>query len=234
MEEKNLPDKADELLTGWLNKDPLIPAAISTIPVFGGPLATFYSGKWHQIHEQRTKALLQQFGEHVSSLDQQALRKDFFDTPEGIDLLIQADEQSSKTRSDEKRDLIARILARATSTHSEQGNYSPEEYVNIVASLTVKELEVARTIYELQRIGPLPLKYDAEKKAEIWKACEQSIIGKHSIDGDDLTLMLNRITATGLLRLEYELYASGFMYPTYWVAPTFDRLVDFMSLHPRT
>ena len=138
MGEKNLPDKADELITEWLNKDPLIPAAISTIPVFGSSLATFYSGKWLQIYAERTNAMLQQFREHVSSLDQQALRKDYLDTPEGIDLLIQATELSSRTRSEEKRDLIARIFAGATSLEVQQGSYAAEEYLDLVGSLTEK------------------------------------------------------------------------------------------------
>lgn len=187
MEEKNLPDKADEFLAEWLNKDPLLPAAISTIPVFGGPLATFYSEKWHQIHEQKTKALLQQFREHVSSLDQQALRKDFFGTPEEFDLLIQADEQSSKTGSDEKRDLIARLLAGATTNKSAE--YSPEKYLHILADLTEKELLLVRSIYEE--------KWRLSTGITGWtiQVCEEL-----NVDSRDVFLMLARLEARGLLQ----------------------------------
>jgi hypothetical protein len=64
-------------------------------------------------------------------------------------LLIKALNESRRTRSDEKSELIARLLAAATSTDAGRGEYSPEDYLNIVADLTEKELEIARTIYTL-------------------------------------------------------------------------------------
>jgi hypothetical protein len=107
MEEKNLPDKVDELLTEVVNKDPLVLASISAIPFVGGPVATFFSGKWLQVYQERTATLLRQLSKHLSNVDEQAIRRDYFDAPKGMDLLIRAVEESSKTRSDEKRDLIA-------------------------------------------------------------------------------------------------------------------------------
>ncbi len=231
MEEKNLPDKVDELLTEVVNKAPLTLAAISTIPYFGGTIATFFSAKWLQVYQQRTEALFQHFGEHLDNLDERVINKDYFDTEEGIDLLIKATEQSNKTGSEEKRDLISRILAGAPLAEAEGGNYSPEEYLNIVASLTPKELEVARTIYDLQRNIASPLKLDSANKVELWRLCAESIREKHAIEADDLPLFLNRITATGLTTLVYEIYASGDAVPTYWVAPSFDRLIEFLSLN---
>lgn len=234
MEEKNLPDKIDELLTEVVNKDLLVLASLSAVPYFGSTMATFFSAKWLQVYQDRTDSLFRRFGEHLSTLDEQTIKRDYFDTPEGIDLLIKATEQSTRTGSEEKRDLIARILAGATSSHTEQGNYTPEEYLNIVASLTGKELEVARTIYDLQRNISSPLEYDADNKVEVWTLCAASVREQHAIEADDLPLFLTRITATGLITLSYEIYAGGDTVPTYWVTPTFDRLIAFLSLNPRS
>lgn len=41
MEDRNLPDKADELITDLVNKDPLVQAAISLVPYVGGAVSTF-------------------------------------------------------------------------------------------------------------------------------------------------------------------------------------------------
>jgi len=228
MEEKNLPDKVDELLTEVVNKDPLIVASISAVPYFGGTLATFFSAKWLQVYQERTAKLIRQLSELLSDLDEQAIRRDYFDTPEGIDLLIQATELSSKTRSEDKRDLIARILAGATSTDAGKGEYSPEEYLHVVADLTDKELMVARTIYSVQ-LGQNYRNTDAEDKWKAWEEQRYKIIEKHGLDASDLTLILNRIASTGLVELSYVLFL-GTPAPTYWVTSAFDRLMGFLRL----
>jgi hypothetical protein len=226
--EKNLPAKADELLTEVLNKDPLVLASISAVPYFGSTLATFFSAKWLQIYQARTKSLFDKFGENLSELDRRTIKEDFFETDEGIDLLIKATEQSARTRSEEKRALIARILAGATSTDAGQGEYSPEEYLNIVADLTDKELEIARTIYTLQQnISPTEL--EPENKAETWSLCAEEIDKKHDIGANILPLLLNRLYSAGLLDLFYVL-VPGSPIPTYWVSPTFEKLMEFLRL----
>ncbi len=218
MEHKNLPDRIDEFVTEVLNRDPLLPAAISAVPYFGGPIATFLSGKELRLYRERTAELLQQLSEHLSSIDERAIKRDYFDTPEGMDLLIRALDESSRTRSEEKRDLIARILAGATSTDAEQGNYSPEEYVNLVANLTVKELEVARIIYDSQR-NLTAKELDADNRLALWNFCREDLIGKHGIDTDDLPMFVNRLHNVGLLDLHY-VQTPGSPTPTYWTSPT--------------
>lgn len=226
--EKNLPDKVDELLTEVVNRNPLVLASISAVPYFGSSLATFFSAKWLTIYQERTKAMFDKFGEDLSELDERSIKKDYFDTDEGIDLLIKATEQSAKTRSEEKRDLIARILAGATSTDAGRGEYSPEEYLNMVADLTEKELEIARTIYTLQR-NISPTKLESNNKAETWRLCRERVSKEHGIETNSLSLPLNRLHSAGLLDLFYVLYP-GSPAPTYWVSPNFKNLMEFLRL----
>jgi hypothetical protein len=144
--------------------------------------------------------LFRKFGEHLNNLDERTINQDYFDAPEGIDVLMKATEQSTRTRSEEKRELIARILAGATSTDAGRGEYSPEEYLNIVADLTDKELEIARTIYTLQRnISPTEL--EPKNKAGTWSKCVEAIAEKHDIGASVFPLLLNRLYAAGLLDL---------------------------------
>lgn len=211
-----------------LNKDPYLLAAVSAIPFVGSSVAQVITGIGQRIVQDRYEKFLQLLSEHISVLDERTVKKDYFETPEGFDLFIQALDESRKTRSEEKRDLIARVLAGAVSTYQEQGEYSPEEYVNIVASLTVKELEVARTIYGLQRnISPKDL--DSHNRVEMWRLQKESIREKHEIDADELPFILNRISYTGLLDVVNITYP-GVTSSTYWVSPSFNKLVRFLRI----
>jgi hypothetical protein len=183
-----------------LNQDPYLLAVITAIPGVGGSITQLLTGIGQQIVQERNAKLFEQLSEHLATVDERTIRKDYFKTPEGFDLLIKAMDESRRTRSDEKRDLIARILSGATSTDAGQGQYSPEEYLSIVASLTSRELEVARTIYELQKdIAPRELEPD--NRMETWRLCVESMREKHAIDTDELPLLLNRIASTGLVDL---------------------------------
>jgi hypothetical protein len=173
--------------------------------------------------------LLRLLGKHLEAIDEQAIKKDYFKTPEGFDLLIKALDESRKTRSEEKRDLIARILAGAASTESEHGAYSPEEYLNIIATLTVKELAVARTIYALQK-GQDYRELDIDDRWETWNSCREEIVEEYALDINDLPIILGRISFTGLIELVYLPYVPGPPTPTYWASPTFDKLMEFLRL----
>ncbi len=229
MEEKNLPDKIDERITEWFNKDPIILAGASILPYFGGVLATFYAGKGIQLFKERTDELFRQFSDHLNTLDEQAVRKDYFDTPEGIDLFIKAIEQSSKTRSAEKRDLIARTLTAAVDTNKPESDYSPEDYLNLISDLTVRELLVARSLYDER----------PENNEESWTAWETKACQKLGIPKPDLRLAVGRLGSTGLLHQVSFGEGRGGTWGHvvnygetgyYEVTAAFDKLMKFLSL----
>jgi len=120
---------------------------LTRIPLVGDSLTELAAGKGQQIMEARRDEFLQLLAEHLAALEEQAVRKDFFQTPEGFDLLIKALDESRRTRSKEKRDLYARIL-RGAIVDFEQGRYSAEEYLYLISDLTLQELRVVRLLYE--------------------------------------------------------------------------------------
>lgn len=210
--------------------NPYLLAAISGVPIVGGSIAQLLSGMGQDIIQERNKKLFEQLADQIEVFGEQTIKKDYFETPEGFDLLIKVLETSSRTRSEKKRTLIARILAGASSADAERGEYSPEEYLNIVADLTDKELAIARTIYILQQnISPTEL--ETNNKLETWERCKESIIEQHDIGANSLPLLLNRIHSGGLLSLFYEvLMGEDPVRPTYWVSPTFKDLMAFLRL----
>jgi len=229
MEEQDALSKLDELTTELLNKDPLTLAAISTIPYFGSTIATFYSSKWLAKYRERTDLLFRQFEEYLDSLDERTINKGYFDTDEGFDLLYGAIEQSAKTRSEDKRELIARIL-RGAVVEFAQENHSPEDYLYLISDLTVRELKVARTMY---RDRPR-----LEKDA--WNTWEEETCKELDIDNSDLHMSLDRLGSTGLLGLTTarevdEDYVVLYSRDSgegsqYIVTSSFDKLMKFLQL----
>lgn len=232
MADKNLPDKVDKLLTEVVNKDPIVLASLSAVPYFGGTIATFFSAKYLELYQERTAELFRQFAEHLNSVDEQAIRRDYFDTPEGMDLLIRAVEASSKTRSHSKRDLIGRVLSGAVLDYEDE-EYSPEEYLNLISDLTERELMVASSFRKRRP------KYDYEFR--LWVQSTSKDLG---MDATDIGMVLARLEARGLI-LKSELSAlespskRGYA-PENWafapgiciysVSPMFHKLMDFLEL----
>lgn len=229
MEDQNLPDKTtDEFVTEMLNKDPIFPAAIGLVPVIGGPLATLFTSKWAKISQERTEMLYKYLAERLRVLDEETIKKDYPHTDEGADLFVKATEISAKNRSKEKRKLIAGILAGATTTDSAQGEYSPEEYLNLIADLTDKEWQIAHTIYKRHHRN-FPRELEPNNRAATWVLVNQKLIELHNIDADALPLYLNRLHLAGLLDLHY-VTTPGNSMPTYWVSSAFRNLMSFLDL----
>jgi hypothetical protein len=211
-----------------LNQDPYLMSVITAVPVVGGSITQVLTGIGQQIVQERNAKMFEQLKEHLATVQEQSIRSDYFETPEGFDLLIKALDESRRTRSDDKRDLIARILSGAASADAERGEYSPEEYLNIVADLTVKELEIARIIYQVQQEDTAS---ELEKEPEVWFRQRNKIIAEHELEEDEFSLLLNRVASTGLLSVANANYP-GYTVPTYWVSPTFYKLMKFLRLEP--
>jgi hypothetical protein len=231
MDEENQPSIKESLNTSLevIAEEPVLRALFNTIPGVGGSLNELLAGKGQLIMEERRDNFLRLLAKHLELLDKEAIKKDYFETDEGFDLLIKALDESRKTRSEQKRDLIARILAGAASTKSEQGSYSPEEYLYVILDLTIQELEVARLIYEER----------PKTSEEQWKMWEAEACTTLGIDSSDLHMALARLDSRGLLRLvtsgedeggpwlDTPEYGEG---GHYMVTATFDKLMKFDRL----
>jgi hypothetical protein len=71
----------------------------------------------------------------------------------------------------------------------EQKKHSAEEYFQLISDLTPQELKVARSLYK----APLFLLEDA------WEPWRDKVRHKNSVDEFDLSMILSRISAFGLI-----------------------------------
>lgn len=232
MGEEKQPSMRQSLNTSLeiIAEEPVLRALINAIPSVGSSLNELLAGKGQRIIEERRDNFLKLLGEHLEALDKETIRKDYFETPEGFDLLIKALDESRRTRSEEKRDLIARILVGAASETSEyERRYSPEEYLYLVSNLTIQELRVARLIY----------KERPQTRVEQWNTWEAEACATLGVDKTDLHMALARLNSTGLLQLVTSgrdgdgLWLSSPTYGEggyYMVTATFDRLMEFLQL----
>jgi hypothetical protein len=108
MEDKT-PSKVESAIER-LNQDPYLLATKTAVPFVGGSITQALTGIGQQIVQERNAKLFQQLAEQLADIDEQSIRRGYFETPEGFDLLIKAMDESRRTRSDDKRDFIARIL----------------------------------------------------------------------------------------------------------------------------
>jgi hypothetical protein len=188
---KGMDDRTPSKVEGAierLNQDPYLLAAITAVPFVGGSITQALTGIGQQIVQERNARLFEQLSEHLATVDEQAIKQGYFETPEGFDLLIKAMDESRRTRSDDKRDLIARILRGALIDG--ESKYSPEEYLNLISDLTPQELMVLRSAYR-QRPGP-------GMDFRMW--CH-SAARQAGFDRRDLFMTLSRLEAHGLIQV---------------------------------
>jgi hypothetical protein len=89
MEEENTPSRVEAAIER-LNQDPYLLAAITAVPVVGGSITQVLTGIGQQIVQERNARLFEQLSEHLANVAEQAIKRDYFETPEGFDLLIKA------------------------------------------------------------------------------------------------------------------------------------------------
>lgn len=207
-------------------EDPYLRILLKRVPLFGDSLVEIAAGKGQQIAQERRDEFLELLAERFVDLEGLALRKDYFETPEGIDMLVKALDESRKTRSRKKREMYARILKGAI-LDFERREYSSEEYLHLVADLTEKELRVARLIY---RDRPEP----DEQSWSAWKgkACEEL-----DVDESDIGMALGRIGSLGLIENVNSYLSEGdgvaiLDRPVYKIAPAFEKLMRFLGSRP--
>ncbi|MCA1716072.1 MAG: hypothetical protein LC781_04145, partial [Actinobacteria bacterium] len=203
---------------------------LKRMPLVGDSLTELAAGKGQQIIEARRDEFLQLLAQHLATLEEAAVRKDYFQTPEGFDLLVKALDEARKTRSKEKRDIYARIL-RGAIVDFEQGRYSAEEYLYLISDLTLKELRVARSLYKAPR---------SMLREEAWQSWRNKVCCETVIDKADLSMILSRISSFGLIEsvvagIDEE---NGFWVNVgdpgdagfYRVTPSFEKLMKFSEL----
>lgn len=142
----NLPDEQGRraLLARYADV-PWLRAAVAAIPYAGGSLDIILSYRGQEVAKRRIEAMLASLRYEMASVKEDAVRRDFFESEEWVDLVRLALEAASRTRESTRLSTIARIL-RGTVTASIAPVAYAEDLIEVVAGLRDSEATVLREI----------------------------------------------------------------------------------------
>jgi len=204
--DKYISDKLKPAIEKY-SENALLRASISAIPFIGSPFDVFLATKAQKIVNDRIMNLFNELIEEISTLEDGMVDKDYIDSEEFIELFIKTIEVSTKTRNKEKIKLYAKLLKGAIK-FQDRNKYSPEEYLQALSELTIRELEVAKAVYKQQS---QERKKDENEMQWIlrcgWEELEKEC---PSIPEEDFRFIFLRLRKSGLIQdLEHIYFSSN-------------------------
>jgi hypothetical protein len=199
-------------------------ALINTIPYIGSSLDILFASKGQKIIKSRLTQILEDLKVEMNRLQENMIDSEYLESEEWFDLVLRGFEAAAKTRDREKICLYSKVLRGAFTIQNREQSY-PEEYLDILAELILKEIEVARVIYSQQRDSPQndenELKWAIQKG---WKQLSEQC----SIPKEDLPFVLLRLQRSGLIREiigTYMDYKGG----VYIITESFRKLMRYLG-----
>jgi len=129
--------------------DPGLRAAVESIPGIGAALGALLSGDRRALLEERLRLFFEDLRSEVENiLRKTGLNEQVIQSQGYAHLMLLAMEAAVRSRSDEKRRLYARLLARRASLDLPSDEERAEEVMQSLAELTMTEFSVLKAIAE--------------------------------------------------------------------------------------
>lgn len=217
----NIKSKLVQISKGYADQT-MIRAAINLIPAVGGSLDLLLSSSGQNFVIRRIEKLISELSEQIGELNESKINHAFFEKEEGFDLVIKVFTSASRTRQNEKLKLYAKIIKGALTEGKEYQEEEPELYLQIVEELSVKELRVAKCLYELKETKSKDSE-NINNNDALWLSNKYP-----EFDKDELVSILVRLERTGLIK---ELVGNYFDYDggQYLINPLFKKFIDYIG-----
>lgn len=206
-------------------------AGINAIPFVGGSLDVLLASKGQNFVIRRIESFIDELKKEISDLQETQVNKELLETEEGFDLIVKAFNSASRTRQQEKLKLYARIVKSALTDSKEFEEDEPELFLKIIEELSVKELRVAKCLYELKEIKKQDPEDDNPNGKQDGMTNDAWWLSKHypEFDKDELISIFVRLERTGLIK---ELVGSfiGYSGGQYLINPLFKRFMNFIEI----
>lgn len=203
----------------------LIRSLINLIPNVGGSLDLLLSSSGQGFVIRRIEKFISELNEQIGELTESKINRDFLEKEEGFDLIVKAFNCASRTRQNEKLKLYAKIIKSALTEGKEYQEEEPELYLKIIEELSVKELRVAKCLYELKEVKKenLNKNYGNFNNDALWLSSKYP-----EFDRDELVSVFVRLERTGLIK---ELVGNYFDYEggQYLINPLFKKFIDYIG-----
>jgi hypothetical protein len=219
-EKSNKLAKASEVYA----ENTVLRALINVIPYIGGSLDILFASKGQKIIQSRLTQILEDLKAEMNLLQEDMVDNEYLESEEWFDLVCRGFEAAAKTRDREKILLYSKVLRGAVTIQNREES-SPEEYLDILAELTPKEIEVARVIYNQQSDRPQTIENEllwAIQKG--WKQLSEQC----SILKEDLSFVLLRLQGSGLIHEITGTYV-GYEGGVYIITESFRKLMRYLG-----
>jgi len=200
-------------------------AMVASVPFIGGGLDVIFTVDGQRAFKKRVQTLIEDMKTRIEQHDEEAINKEYLESEEFIDLVIKAFDSATRTRDEEKIRWYARVLTEST-VRNKQEKYLPEEYLNVLASLTPKQVEVAWAMYEVQRE---PREGAHPEGWEGWSKEREEVRRKLSLEESQLIFMLKSLVAVGLVA-EILRNKPGTIAIEYSITPSFKEMMNFLDV----
>ena len=207
----------------------LLRVGINAIPFVGGSLDILLSSSGQSFVIKRIETFINELNEQVSQLTEDKINKNFLTTEQGFDLILKAFNSASRTRQQEKLRMYARIVNGTLTEGKDFEEDEPEMFLRIIEELTVKELRVARCLYELKEPKEPKDQQGADDGIDRGNNDADWMSNKYKeFDKGELISIFVRLERTGLIRELVGMYL-GYMGGRYLINPLFKKFMKFMD-----
>ena len=250
--EGNNNDKAAEFYANanWLRTAIVGASGIAgifnpVVPAFVGALDVAITSKAQQIAQRRLDELCLAYEQEMDKISAASVDKDYIESEAFFDLVFQAWEATKRTRHNEKIRLYAKVLVGSV-PQQDREQHEPEDYLNVLSSMSYREFYLASAMYEQQKERPLP---DEDTYAWMHRigAChefeyeyEHGVGGNKSMEKttrwtqpagswpqEEFDFLIMRLQGFGLARrvTEYPLWSS---YSGYIITESYRKMMEFL------
>jgi len=204
-------------------------AIVAAIPILGASIDAFLGTRGQTITARRLRDAIKELERQASQLDQSKVDARYLESEDFFDLLWRAFERGMRTSQKEKVRLYVRVLLRSTEAPAHREN--AQEYLELLADLTVTEVRVASALYKLQKDAK-PTGVALESTGGAAKAGELQA-ELEDLTEDQVSTYLKRLERTGLVR---ELVGSYFGYAgdAFHITDYFREMMVYLALNDLT
>jgi hypothetical protein len=231
----NVIDKTIEEIKTKLveySNNPIIRDIIQKVPGIGVPLDIMLAWLGHKVGEQRIVEYMKILFEELEQIDENKLDKDFFGTPDFLDIFLKASENSLKTRHRERVRINCKILIGSINKDKIPDRHYAEDFLSFVADLTPTDIMVGLEIYNQQKNRPEYFDAENSKYNELHFVTESGwdqLQGICKLDEFDFRIALHKLSKAALVKEIGP--AIGYREGRYIITPIFLRLMNFVELN---
>jgi hypothetical protein len=226
--EYNLKDKLVKY-----KDEPKIRDIVQKFPEIGMPLDIVLAWIGQKVGEQRLMGYMIDMFDELDQIQENKIDRSFFDSPEFLDIVIRASENSLKTRHRERILLNCKILVGALTIDKIEDRHYAEDFLSFVADLTPTDITVGFEIYKAQRNRPdhfNPESQESDNELQyVVRSGWDTLEDKSPVKGLDRNIAHHKLSAAALIKEVTGVYV-GYTGGRYIITPMFQKLMNFIHL----